>query len=237
MALVQTAQNAYNLGTVQNLTLGSAATTGNTMIIAWACGFGIGTTPAFSVTDTAGNTYHQIANQNYETGTGPFSPAGELLLYAAYNITGGFTTITFTNSGIAGGASAIIIAREYSALATTPLDGTPVTNIQTVTSTSTSGNLTTTKAADLLVGFQLVTNATGASTVGTGYGNFTSESSVLVGTQFLMMEDQNVTSVGTYAATFNLAGISNAFTGLAAFSNASQPTGNNHFLSLMGCGT
>jgi len=95
-----------------------------------------------TASDTLGNTYTSIAN----IGTG--SAAG-MQVFLAPNVTGGADTVTATNGS--GQTMSTMSIYEVASVATSPLDGTPVTFIgSSVTPTFTVGPITTTGTNDYL---------------------------------------------------------------------------------------
>lgn len=186
ISLVQTAAGGVSSGTSAPATWGSNTTTGNliAVVIAHAAG------AVSSISDSQSNTYVQINTQTV-------SSAYVLDMWYAKNITGG-TTPTVT-AHLASSIQANIIVREYSGLDTSaPLDQNTINN--GIGGTASSGNTsTTTQANELLIGG--LTSLAGTITVGSGYGNLTSET--FSGTTISgYMEDQIVSSTGAYAATF-----------------------------------
>jgi len=183
----------------------STSTTGNLIIVHldWD-----GQTRNISaLTDSKGNTYHLISGPTNWNGTNYRAD-----LWYAYNITGGggtAITVTATLSGAPTSFSQIYIA-EYSGIRniSTPLDQNAVA-IGTAASES-SGSKTTLATDELIFGISIGSN--GVINSGTG---FTLRS---VADQNIV-EDKNVTSTGSYSATFSNTnpGVNNWIAQMATF--------------------
>ena len=175
-------------------TFGSNTTSGN-LIEVWV-GYG-GSTDTSTVSDTDSNTYNNIG-QHYDSTNGQ-----SFDVYCAENITGGTTptvTVTFNTSQ----PYNRILIREISGLATT--SAYDVSAVQSANGTTATDNITSTAATTtnansyLSGGYQNIAEAspgTGSLSAGTNYtkdGNY--------GSDIIAVEHRNVTSTGSYAATF-----------------------------------
>jgi chitodextrinase len=162
-----------------------------------------------SVADQSGNNY-QLAN-------GPSSDGGTgaQYIYYAANITAaaaGANTVTVTFSGSSAGGGSLR-AVEYSGISTvSPLDGAAAATCPGTTNLCSSGSVTTTNAADLLVGISEY-SATGP---GPGY------TERLDSTNFnLIVEDQVVYTTGSYSASVYVSPNGEYVTQIVAFKVAS----------------
>ena len=197
-AAVQFAQQAVgNNANTQNTSLSvpflNATTAGNLIVVY--------VTPApnqvgsISVTDSAGNTYSP-ATSTFTTGI-PGCGMSQEFFYAA-NISGGNDTVTATRSE-AGGMGMVIL--EYSGIAaTSPLDaqaGTSQTSSCPWSAGPTSASFTTLNADDLIVSGASL-SASSSWTAGTGYALRTASSNEFA------IEDQIVSSSGTYTGSFSI---------------------------------
>lgn len=145
-----------------------------------------------SVTDNNGNTYHPISGPTNWNG-GSYSAA----LYYAYNINGGAViTVTARLSGAPTTFLQMYIS-EYSGIAASidPLD--QHVEAQGNNATVSSGNKTTNFSNELIYGASI--GASGALTKG---GGFTLRS----GANQNIIEDKNVTAIGSYNTKFTSAG-------------------------------
>jgi hypothetical protein len=169
----------------------SANTAGDLIVVAVSWG----TSPAPTVSDTAGNTY--------VSATAAYSAAGNqsLAIFYAANVHAGSNTVTANFAGST--PYRRILVSEYSGVAkTTPLDVT-ATNQGTATNApnnATSGSATTAIAGELLFGAMENWDAKFAFSAGTG---FTLRNSVSdVGVIETAIEDTLQASAGSAAATF-----------------------------------
>ena len=186
----------------------SAQTAGNLNVV--AVGWGSNTSGLVSsVTDTKGNTYMLAV--------GPITAAvaGSGSIYYAKNIVAaaaGTNTITVAFSP-AVGVPDVRIA-EYSGLSTTsPVD---VVAASSGTGTlSSSGSVTTTNANDLLLGSNNTT--TGSSGPGTGFTQ-----RIITGFNGNILEDEIVSTTGSYAATAPLSPSGSWIMQLVAFKAAAS---------------
>lgn len=146
-------------GSATHSTAAKSTTTGNTLILVVKWEIGVGAQTLSSVSDTAGNSWSIITQQNYG-GTGEPRVA---LCYAT-NITGNASnvvTVTFSNSNATFSRG---ICEEFSGLATASvLDGSAQSNTGTTADYSTS-NITTAQAGLVVLGvgdYSGLTNHTG----------------------------------------------------------------------------
>ncbi|HZF16033.1 MAG TPA: fibronectin type III domain-containing protein, partial [Steroidobacteraceae bacterium] len=155
----------------------------NVVVIAW----NDGTTSVQAVTDTRGHVYRLAVGPTRVAGT------ASLAIYYAANITASAAnansvTVTFNAATV----YPDVRVAEYSGISTTdPLDvAIGATGTGT---TANSGSVTTTNANDLLVGGNYIATFTNAA--GSGY------TSRVITTDGNLLEDRNVTAVGSYNAT------------------------------------
>jgi YD repeat-containing protein len=216
IAYVQSATAVLNPGSSVTATYTSAQSAGdlNVVIIGWG---GKGSIPPptapSSVTDSKGNTYVLAVGP-----TGNSTGNGSQSIYYASNILAagaGSNSVTISFGSTSFPHLSLQIA-EYSGVATSsPLDGTSA-GIGT-NATVTSGSVTTTNANDLLIGGDYLDAATGAAgsgftlRVASAYNN--------------VLEDQIVTSTGSYAATAPVTGPDWWIMQIAAFKAASGGSG------------
>ena len=169
-----------------------------------------GVTP--SVADQSGNTYQLAIGPSSDGG------AGTQYIYYAANIAAAAAgantvTVTFSASSAGGGA---LRAVEYSGISpTNPLDGAGAAICSGSTNLCSSGPITTTNAADLLVGVSEF-SATGP---GPGY----TERLDSVGYN-LIIEDTTVTGTGSYSASVYVSPNGLYVTQIAAFKIATGDT-------------
>jgi hypothetical protein len=162
------------------------------------------------VTDSQGNTYVQAGSGN-STVTGTLGSS----LWYAQNITGGTTpTITVAYSTNTANTFAAI-AREYSGIdINNPIDALPTSNNGASTSPTSAASGATLYQAELLIGFAVDTLAANTFSAGTGYGNLATQANGFG----LAMEDQQVSSTGSYTATFTISPTSTSWgAGIATF--------------------
>jgi hypothetical protein len=174
----------YGTNTV-SATFVSAQTAGNFNVI--SIGWADSTTIVNGVTDSRGNVYSLAVGPTRNTGN------ATQYIYYAKNIvsaSAGANTVTVTLSAASVTWPELRIA-EYSGIDTSnPFDGA-VGNSGS-SSTSSSGNLTTTNANDLLVGVNYVQGTT--SGPGSGY----TQRYIIHGN---ILQDRTTTTTGTYSAT------------------------------------
>ena len=133
-----------------------AMTSGNLVIVfvKWEA---IATPNVTSVTDTAGNTYTEIAELSHASGD------PRCAFYYAANITGHASNVVTVNFGSALTTWRRVVVEEFSGIATSsPLDGSHQTNNGTGTTYSTS-NITTTQAGLVIMGVGGFTNLSSLS--------------------------------------------------------------------------
>lgn len=197
ISLVQTTSNFTSSATsLTTPVFGAGNTPGNTIIVA-IHGYNGAGNPIATVTDTLGNTYHQVAAPlNYNA-------SAWVAIYYAYNIGSGSNAVTVASANA--GTQYSIIAREYSGLTTTdPLDKTANSGTSGNGTTPSSGaTATTTQASELVIG--MAANWLSYTfTAGSGYGNIANASDA--GNSSLGMEDKIVSSTGAQTATFTQSG-------------------------------
>jgi hypothetical protein len=163
-----------------------------------------------SVTDHSGNTYHLAYGPTNDGGG-----TGSQSIYYAANIaaaSAGVNTVTVTFSGSSADGGGLRAA-EYSGLATVgPLDVAGGSVCSGTTNLCSSGSVTTTNAADLLVGVNEA-NATGP---GSGYTERLDSASYN-----LIIEDEAVSTVGSYSASVYVSPDGPYVTQIVAFKVAS----------------
>jgi hypothetical protein len=170
-------------GTSLPLAYGSNNTASN--ILFAACRFGLGASN-FGCTDSRGNTYAKIIEYNQAT-------LGSLVVWLCVSCAAGANTVTVTNTT---SVSRRLAIAEYTGPGT--FDKSAVA--EGTSTTPNSGNTaTTTQATELLFGAGAANNVP-VFTAGSGYVLRQSVSNKMA------IEDQIVTSTGTYAATFTLDG-------------------------------
>jgi chitodextrinase len=188
-------------------TFNSAQTSGdlNVVVVDVAQGISIS-----SVTDHSGNTYHLAYGPTNDGGG-----TGSQSIYYAANIaaaSAGVNTVTVTFSGSSADGGGLRAA-EYSGLATvSPLDVAGGSVCSGTTNLCSSGSVTTTNAADLLVGVNEA-NATGP---GSGYTERLDSASYN-----LIIEDEAVTTAGSYSASVYVSPDGPYVTQIVAFKVAS----------------
>jgi len=199
--------NATTCSTCTLATLGAAVGVGN--VVVGAMLINDNSTPSTvltGVTDDKGNTYN-IGTRIRDAGTGLSQQ-----LFWRGNITNGPTVFTGTYS--ANIIAVLTKVTEYSGAATLtdPSDGTtgqeqspPPATTDAVTST----NITTTVANDLIWGVSSSMSGT-LSTVGTGFTGRGNQAN------YLLVEDKNLVTAGTTAATYTWGGSGNTITQVIA---------------------
>ena len=143
------------------------------------------TTSISSVSSSNGNTYNPVGS--VYTVSGGAGNVGRMLSYVAIGVNSGLESFTVNFSASANDPE--ITCGEYSGI--NAVDVSAITN-GTGTAMS-SGNVTTTSAADVLVGFNLVANATSAPETGWTQRYLTPSGNIL--------EDFKPGTTGTFAAT------------------------------------
>lgn len=207
IVLVHTIGNTSTFAST-SLAWGANTTTGNLIIV--ACGNTGSINNVTSVTDSQSNTYTQVFSSS-PTGSDDFE------FWYAKNITGG-TTPTITIAYSSSSSFNTAVAREYSGLDTSsPLDVNNGAAIDIFQATCTSNSVTTTSANELIVG-ACMTNSSVTFGAGTGYGNLTSQTNVAA----IALEDQIVSSTGTYTASFTGTAGATAGIGIITFKAVSS---------------
>jgi len=164
----------------------SAQTAGNLNVV--VVGWNDSTATISSITDTKGNVYTLAVGPTIQSGSATQS------IYYANNIapaTANGNTVTVAFAPAAGFVDVRIA--EYSGLSTVNSLDVAV-GAQGNSTTSSSGNVTTTNANDLLIGANLVQS--GTTGAGTGF-----TSRVITPQDADILEDRVVTATGTYSAT------------------------------------
>jgi hypothetical protein len=197
VGFVQGASGATDNRTNVTTTMAAHQTGGDLDVIAVSW---VGNVHVMNVADSDGNTYSEVGNMLVLDGV------GQLAIYVASNVRQGASddtiTVTFDNN-----TNPILVAAEYEGLATTdPVDQMASAAAKN-SGTASSGTLTTAHAHDILVG---IGAASVSLSTGTGY---TSE----VNATLDLIEDQQVTTTGTYSATETLAMNGNWLMALVAF--------------------
>jgi hypothetical protein len=204
--LIQSATNGTSSnGPTLVLGFASPVATGHFVVIA----VNMNSTPTLgAISDTSGNTYTKTIN-------GVGSNQNFYMCYAA-NVTGGFQNITL--NFLSTGYNVEAIAREYSGITdVSPFVDQSRAAGNTSTTSWTSGNMSaTTHAVDLLVA--AAGNANSAATsfgLGSGFNNLIQQAQET--SYNIAMEDQTVSSTGTYAGTFTANATSSGEVGIIAF--------------------
>jgi hypothetical protein len=204
-------KECHNTGATQSITctFTSVVTAGNQIIVGTTGGGNWHTT---GVSDDCADSYSTDKVQMYG---GTIDP--EAAIYRAVNVTGGTCTVTATSSGSSGTYGVVLII-EYSGLdnsAATPdvVDGQYGLATQTVL----SGTLVTTNANDLLVmvgNSNTVSNPAGYA-AGSGYTlQLSQEDGNCCQTGGL--EDQAVSSTGSYSPSMTITGTAATYSGVSA---------------------
>jgi hypothetical protein len=183
---VQEADNGQNGVTSLAATFGSAATTGNCVLV------GVGSSApsnfATSVTDTVSNTYTLVS------GTHSTNSANYIAeFWVAKNITGGFTQVTVNYNS--GGGTQVLFIIEYSGVSPTAPTGVTGTTNNQGPGNPLSPSLTVSSSTSALVAMCTMHDNV-PSSVNAPWGNFHAES--VWGTA-----DYVPGSTGTFQATFN----------------------------------
>jgi hypothetical protein len=203
-AYVQSAQQVSSV-TFNPLAYPSPNTAGNTLVV-----FGrfTGGSGAPTIKDTNGNTWIQLFSNTNGSDTN--------VIWYAYNVSGATNTNYVTVSQPTQNTLQLAIA-EYSGITTvSPLDQSTDT---TGTSTSAnSGNVTTTQANELLIGF--IDNATANGLTVTPTGGYTARQTV---NGNLVIMDQTVATTGSYAATATLSSSVAWFAAIATLKGTQLP--------------
>ncbi len=189
------------------VTFNSAQQSGdlNIVVVDWQPGISVP-----SIADQTGNTYHLAIGPTAD-GTG----VGLQSIYYAANIAAASAgtntvTVTFSGSSATGGT---IRAVEYSGIiAASPLDVAGAAVCSGTTNLCSSGSITTTNAADLIIGV----NEGYATGPGPGYTERLDSV-----TDNLIIEDQVVYTTGTYSASVYVSPEGQFVTQIAAFKVAS----------------
>lgn len=170
----------------------SSVTAGNLIVVGLARYSG-GIT---SVSDSLGNTYHEIGTEFQFTADNSLA----LRMFYAYNIGGGACTVTVSCST---GTSLSIFVSEYSGIITTdPLDKLATAESSSAGTTANSGNTATISQADeLLIGFG-IQYAAGTVSVAAG-ANYSLRQSYTDNNNYMTggLEDRVVSGAAAYNAT------------------------------------
>ncbi len=169
--------NATSVGTrTVSIALSASTTAGDLILV----GFDFGTTTFSSLSDNQGNAFTQVGSEVATPG------GAKTRLYYARNIRGGSETVTITLSGSTPYLEAYI--DEYrGADPTSPLDGSAQRSGSA--GSVSSGNFTTTAAADLIAAFCVGDNSCSTGSGFTAHSTYNSN----------LMEDKTAGSAGTYA--------------------------------------
>lgn len=171
-------------------------TAGNLLIV----GMRLGGNVTVTVSDTKSNTWTQITGASLQNN----ADGDSVYLYYAKSAAGGATTVTLTPSG-----SVSIRANlfEFSGLDTSSPEDQANKNDQAAGTAATSGNITTTQAAEMLVGFASNgSTQTGTYTAGTlGSGTGTIPSGGTSSKTAMMYHAES--STGTYSSTINFSNL------------------------------
>jgi hypothetical protein len=178
---------AASLSTSFNL----AVKAGNSIVVAVLAN---GTASVSSVTDTLGNVYTKLLALN--------TNATPVEIWWSGCVNPGSCVVNAALSAAVGG---VLEVYEFAGIDAT--DGAGAIQYQTGVTSTSSGNLTTTNANDLLFG--VCNNSIGPSSAGTSGWN--------VESTFKAAEYNIVGSTGSYPATFTLTSSGNATTGIFAF--------------------
>lgn len=196
---------------VTTVSVSYTATLGNALVV--VCGsYGTSSLTSMLISDGS-NTYTLDQFQAAIAGTGE----RESVSHAPVT-TAGALTITCTANFLAPFGMTVAVA-EYSGVSTS-LDGSPVSANGTSTALN-SGNLTTANPADLLIG-GLISGSGGAITAGSGWTMV--QSSATGNPASVGLEEQIVSSTGTYAATATSS--SGRWASILVAFKASAPAGN-----------
>jgi hypothetical protein len=216
IAVASSASVSGDGGSLATITL-TGVTSGDTIVVEIGAGFDVHGLLPTAPTDNKGNTYHLV-------GTVQSGGTVSLATYYAYNVASGTTTITINTTSYycCGPIYAPVGAVAYDVTGVTtsdPLD-------QHAQGTSTSGNITTTQASEILFGGAVGNPFT--PTADSGYTLTTAPvgpPSFHAGTAGA--EYKVVSSTGTYSVSF---GGSGAFTNIASFKAAASAAANSDFL-------
>jgi hypothetical protein len=204
---------------VSNVTAGDA-------IICYAGSYITGTTCS-AVNDSLFNSYTQIASGSGTQANITYS------IWAAFAVTGGACTVTPTFGGSGNTRCAIAEYSNVSSFDQTNnghgLSGSGPTSIS-------SGNVTTTTAAEMLVGIGFINDNGAVFTPGSGYSLDLNNIDNTLAT-LLFIEDQAVSSTGTYDADGSFTGAfdgwSLALVTLAGGGSPPPPTGGGTTIFMM----
>jgi hypothetical protein len=220
---VQIASTGTNVGTTETLTI-SATGAGNLLIVA---AMNAGVTSGLTIADNKLSSYTQ-------EDTFAFLGAAQVVVWFVPNTAAGITTIVIANGA---NNNFYTIAAEYSGIQTT----SPVDQLAPFSNTgfgpgsfSSSPNVTTTQAVELMVGV-CVNNGGGAGVaLASPWTNATVDG---YGSYFLTFAEQIVSSIQTNANVSGTMPGSNCTSDLITFFGAGgAPAVNPNLLTLLGCG-
>jgi hypothetical protein len=228
-SFVQSEINASTTSqTATSVTLGSAVTAGNLIVVAVSLWNTNSDAVVSSVTDNKGNTY-QLAVDDPVGQNGGVEP---LAIYYAYNVAGGSSFQVTVNT--AGAASFVTVAAtEYAGIATiNPLDKTAATNAlggAASTAGDSGATATTTTDYELVFGACNHLDADTTATAGTNFTmrEFNNDNS---NSETLYTEDRFVTTKGTYNATMTFAANRQWRCGVATFKAADSPPNSDQLM-------
>jgi len=200
IAFVQAANSVAGSAASLALAFGSNNTAGNMLLLTTRSSTG---NPVISVTDSNGNDWQKISTFSNSTSS--------VALFYAPNCKAGANTVTLFRVASTGNISMVIM--EYSGVNT--LDQSATAGPTTSNSFS-SGNITTTQANELLIGYGANETSNGLTITPTN--SFTLQTNASnSGNSFLI--DRVVSSTGTFAATTGFSSSVNWAGGIATFYN------------------
>lgn len=178
---------------------------GNTIIVCAACNAG-----TLSITDSASQSYSTAT-----TITGTVAQTSKIFYFP--NTAAGVTSVTISSTS---STDLDLIVTEYSGILTaSPLDKTSTNGQLASTSWTSNATATTTQGSELLIGSCMGNlHNTTTFTAGTGWTAVATVLSTRGGANLeLFMEDQVVSSTGTYAATGTTSQNDNEYASIATF--------------------
>lgn len=224
IALVQsTVRTISTAASSFGATLASPVTTGSTVII-------VATMPSSanwfsSITDAGGNTWTFLASALVEVGSGPFTNGGNINVYYAPNVVGGWTT---TQLNIApGNQRACMIIREYSGLVENPYTSRQAfSQIQQQTSPYLSPGVTSPQPNCLALAWAGVKSAVLVMSASGGFTNLSSTNN-LAGLVSQVAADLIVANPQAITSYFTATGTNNIATGVLLFNGQFDDEGNS----------
>lgn len=216
IARTQFTSNGGDNATTLTAVFGSNVTANNTIICAIASYYKDSVNPpqAFTITDSLSNSYLQAANYQ-------FASQGATEIFYASSITGGADTVT-VHANVA--AYFTVNCAEYSGLAASSAFDVSTSNQAAAGATYTSTAVTTTQASELLFG-SYFTYSTGPTVTPSGSWSNPSFSSNHDSFMSGFVQDQIVSSTGSYANTGSVTGNSSFdSTVIATFKAAASVT-------------